>query len=245
MTLKTTKRSTSTTKKPAKPAKPVTPKKPAKPAKPASVKKPVPKQRPASAPQKPTIMVSSAVRGQEELLKQIYASLTNLGYEVWMSYMGTLPTNAKESSLDNCLRAVENCDFFLGIITPIYGTTKGKDGKISATHEEIRKAIELDKPRWFIVDEHVKFVREILKKIYIFKKIKTKKTRKFRLERSKIILDTKLFNIKSIDLYEEVLQYSRTPSGQTEVKWVQPYSKNEEALLYVTSQFKEILKTGK
>ena len=186
-----------------------------------------------------TIMVSSSVYGQEDLLNQIYASLTNLGYEVWMSHKGTIPINAQESSLDNCLRAVQNCDFFLGIITPIYGTTKGKDGQISATHEEMRKAIELDKPRWFLVDEHVKFVRELFKKIHILKKTtKARKTRKYRLERSKIILDTKLFNLKSIDLYEEVLQCNRTTSGQTEVKWVQPYSRVEEALLYVTSQFK-------
>ena len=91
---------------------------------------------------------------------------------------------------------------------------------------------ELDK----INDE----IRELLKKIHILKKTKARKTRKYRLDRSKIILDTKLFSMKSIDLYEEVLQCSRNPSGLTEVKWVQPYSKVEEALLYVTSQFKAL-----
>ena len=135
------------------------------------------------AKRRPIVMVSSSVYGQEELLERIYSLLTALGYEVWMSHKGTIPTNSDESSLDSCLKAVENCDIFLGLITTNYGTTNygttkdgttkdettkdetTKDGKISATHSEFKRAIELNKRRWFLIHDRVVFARQILRKL--------------------------------------------------------------------------------
>ena len=70
---------------------------------------------------RPIVMVSSSVYGQEELLDRIYVLLTSLGYEVWMSHRGSVPTNSNETTLESCLKAVENCDSFLGVITTDYG----------------------------------------------------------------------------------------------------------------------------
>ena len=180
-----------------------------------------------------TIMVSSSVYGQEELLRRIFDLLTQFGYDVWMSYMGTIPTHANENSLDSCLRAVDNCDLFLGIVTPYYGTTKGTDGEISATHEEMRKAIKLKKPRWFLVDDRVIFARQLLNKISL------KTSPKQKLRRSELQLDLKgQFDIQSIDLYEEVTEKHVDNARLTKVKWVQPYIAPEDATRFVSAQFR-------
>ena len=107
-----------------------------------------------------TIMVSSTVYGIEELLDRIYTLLTPQ-YEVWMSHKGTMPIFSKRSAFENCIKGVEHCDLFLGIITPYYGS--GKDGdNISICHQELRKALKLNKPRWLLAHDHVVFARSLL-----------------------------------------------------------------------------------
>ena len=67
-------------------------------------------------------MVGSTVYGFENELYQIVALLQTLGYEVLNSHVGTIKVNPKLSNLENCLNAVDECDLFLGIIRPYYGT---------------------------------------------------------------------------------------------------------------------------
>ena len=76
------------------------------------------------------IMVSSSVYGIEELLERIYAILTTIGYEVWMSHKGTLPIYSNKSAFENCLYAVEKCDLFLSIISPQYGSGKNIEDEV-------------------------------------------------------------------------------------------------------------------
>jgi len=108
-----------------------------------------------------TVMVSSTVYGIEELLERIYTLLTAFGYEVWMSHKGTVPVFSNRSALENCLVATKKCDLFLGLITPQYGSGKEEEG-LSFTHQELLKAIELNKPRWLLAHDHVVFSRSLL-----------------------------------------------------------------------------------
>ncbi len=108
-----------------------------------------------------TVMVSSTVYGIEELLERIYTLLTAFGYEVWMSHKGTMPVCSNQSNFVNCIQAVEKCDLFLGLITPHYGSGKNDDG-LSISHQELRKAIELNKPRWLLAHNNVVFARLLL-----------------------------------------------------------------------------------
>ncbi len=50
----------------------------------------------------------------------------------------------------------------IGIILPRYGTGKEAAGGQSITHREALRAIELNKPRWFLVHEHVAIARQLL-----------------------------------------------------------------------------------
>lgn len=179
------------------------------------------------AKRRPIVMVSSSVYGQEELLERIYSLLTALGYEVWMSHKGTIPTNSDESSLESCLKAVENCDMFLGLITTNYGTTK--DGEISATHSEFKRAIELNKRRWFLIHDRVVFARQILRKLG-----HNNQATRHKLDLK--ILAPYISDLRVFDMYEDALD-KHEEEGRITVRWVQEYDRDNDALLFAASQF--------
>ena len=180
------------------------------------------------AHQKLRIMVSSAVYGYQEFLDRIYDLLVALGYEVWMSHKGTIPVISDCDTLENCMHGVENCDLFLGIITGQYGKTI-RDG-LSATHIEFQKAIELNKPRWFIVDDRVIFARRFLNGLYKDNDFKA------RIKRNEIFFkgDASFSDLRLIDMYE--LARERKTEGD-DVKWVQEYRDDNSALLFAMAQF--------
>lgn len=174
------------------------------------------------------IMVSSAVYGYQEFLDRIYDLLVALGYEVWMSHKGTIPVFSDNDTLENCMHGVENCDLFLGIITGQYGKTI-RNG-LSATHLEFKKAIELNKPRWFIVDDRVIFARRFLNGLHKDVDCKTK------IRRDEVYLkgDASFSDLRLIDMYE--LARERKPESD-DVKWVQEYRDDNSALLFTMAQF--------
>ena len=173
-----------------------------------------------------TVMVSSSVYGQEELLDRIYGILSNFGFEVWMSHKGTVPTNSNENTLESCLRAVQNCDFFLGIISPHYGSSINNG--LSITHLEFQEAIRLKKPRWFLVHDRVVFARQLLRYLgYENSEQRSALT----LKKNSIFTDLKL-----IDMYEEANEMVKIENN-TFVKWVQSYDRDEDAIRFATAQF--------
>ena len=80
------------------------------------------------------ILVSSAVIGHEDLLEIIYSTLERFGYEVLMSHKGTLPIDPDISAMMSCLKEVEQCDVFLGVILPRYGSGEEEGSPYSITH---------------------------------------------------------------------------------------------------------------
>lgn len=179
------------------------------------------------AQKKPIILVSSTVYGIEELLDRIYSLLTTFGYEVWMSHKGTISVRSNKSNFDNCIRAVENCDLFLGIITPQYGSGLDGDG-LSICHKEIRKAIELNKPRWLLAHDHLVFARNLLR--HLGYDDKTKRDQ-LTLKKNQILSD-----LRVIDMYEEAIVHQK-PLDDRRGNWVQAFQTDEDALLFATAQF--------
>lgn len=118
--------------------------------------------KPVDTPKdKVKIMVGSTVYGFEDQLSSIVAQLNTMGFEVLNSHHGSIKVNPKLSNLDNCLNAVKECDLFLGIIRPYCGT--GNIGEKNITFEEIKEAIRLEKPYWFLVHRDVVFARTLFK----------------------------------------------------------------------------------
>ena len=174
-----------------------------------------------------TIMVSSAVYGIEELLDRIYTLLTAFGYEVWMSHKGTVPVFSNRSAFENCIAATENCDLFLGLITPHYGSGRDGDG-LSITHQELKRAIALNKPRWLLVHDHVVFARQLLN--HIGHRGESGR-RKLPLAKNRIMDD-----LRVIDMYEEAI-LSEKPLKERKGNWVQVFRSDDDAALFATAQF--------
>lgn len=181
----------------------------------------------ASRGDRPRIMISSTVYGVEELLERIYAVLTGFGYEVWSSHMGTMPTISQVSAFENCIKAVEACDLFLGLITPRYGSGVAK-GEISITHQELVAAIELNKPRWLLAHHNVVFARSLLRQLGH----DTAQTRaELEFAASDVIDD-----LRVVDMYEAAIRNEIAFRDRTG-NWVQKFVSDEDALRYATAQF--------
>lgn len=185
------------------------------------------------AQRRPIVMVSSTVYGIEDFLDMTHILLNGMGYEVWMSHKGTMPVDPKLSNFDNCVRCVRDCDLFLGIITPQYGSGVGKKpGDISITHREIREAISQKKPRWILAHDHVVFARAFLNRLQLNGKS----------ARSRLTLESNmvLSDLRCIELYEEVAQVT-TPLPNRVGNWAQTFRSSDDARLFVLAQFDRYL----
>lgn len=182
-------------------------------------------------PKKLTVMVSSTVFGVEEVLETAYDLLTNFGYEVWMSHKGTLPVFSNRTAFENCLEGVRNCDIFLGIIGTSYGTgiDKGDAKPLSIVHHELRRAIELNKPRWLLAHENVITARTLLMKLG---HVGPEARAKLKLKRSDVLGDLRL-----IDMYEEAT-LDRLPLAERKGNWVQKFYDRKDASPYIINQFR-------
>lgn len=183
------------------------------------------------------IMISSTVYGIEELLERIYTLLTAFGFEVWMSHKGTMPVSSNKSAIENCLKGVEDCDLFLGVITPYYGSS-GKDiNDLSFTHQEMIKAIELKKPRWLLAHDHVVFARQFLRDLGY-------KNNKERGTLNLIKKATSISDLRVIDMYEDAI-LNEIDLIERQGNWVQKYQSDEDAQLFAVAQFSRYIEVEK
>lgn len=144
-------------------------------------------------PPKIKIMVSSTVYGFEHELTQLCATLNGYGYHVLSNHYGTVYVPPGVSPTDACLNAVEECDFFFGIVRPRYGS--------GITHQEFTRAIDLNKPRAFLAHYSVPFARQLLSQ-FMYSDEKTRiKNPAFAFKKTSI-----LESIGVIDMYNEAIQ---------------------------------------
>jgi len=181
-----------------------------------------------------SILVSSAVYGYEDLLESIYALLDGFGYEVVMSHKGTVPIDASQSAMDSCLEAVDRCDLFLGLILPRYGSGKETPGAMSITHREALRAIELNKPRWFLVHEHVAIARQLLEPMRD-RSVKPA----FALQPGIPFKPTAILSdLRVLELFEAAMRHDIANVADRHGNWVQPFGPEDDARLFVTAQFR-------
>lgn len=175
------------------------------------------------------IMVASTVYGFEDQLTSICATLSTLEYAVINSHIGTVRVNPGNSNLDNCLEAVRQCDAFIGIIRPYYGTGNIEERNIA--FEEMKLAIELNKPYWFLVHRDVVFTRQLRKHLY-YLDAEGNKHADVKIQKSTI------FDERTLDIYSHVLDEGKSIASRTG-NWAQEFYRLDEALTYVTSQFED------
>lgn len=136
------------------------------------------------------IMVSTTVYHFKTELEQLCATLNGHGYHVLNNSLGTIYPVPGKSPEESCLLAVEECDFFFGIILPFYGS--------GITHTEIQKAIAINKPRGFLVHHDVVFSRQLLQQ-FMFDTYGVRTG--FTLARKTSVFD----DLRVIDMYNEAI----------------------------------------
>ncbi len=181
-----------------------------------------------------TIMVSSTVYGYEEMLNQVYGTLTSYGYRVWMSHTGTVPVDPGKSNFQNCIQAVDDCNAFLGIITGRYGSGLEGSGR-SITHIEMLRAIETGKPAWFLVNHDVSVARQVLKQ-FRFTNHRPPRKKKIVFKPTAVI-----DSLKILDMYEAAMRLD-LPLEQRVGNWVQEYFNTHDILRFLEAQFSDLRK---
>lgn len=167
------------------------------------------------AREKIKIMVSSTVYGNENILDQIAVILRQkYGYDVIMSKEGSVyvPVDCTENKEKACLRAVYDCDMFLGIIFPRYGS--------GITHKEFLEAKRLNRPRIFLAHERIELLRKLFHP-YLFDEDKQRTD--FEIKENSV-----LDSIKVVDMFYDVSN-----------NWIQPFSYEGELLFFIEQQFKD------
>ena len=183
------------------------------------------------------IMVGSTVYGFEDQLSQIVAQLQLLGYTVLNSHNGSIKVNPKLSNLDNCLKAVEECDLFLGIIRPYYGT--GNIGEKNITFEEIKKAIALKKPYWFLVHRDVTFGRLLLGKLRLkMENVLLEKNDDLYKKLDVGVAKNSFFDERTIEIYNYVIE-NHIPVTLRNGNWAQEFYRLDEMMTYINTQFSD------
>lgn len=175
------------------------------------------------------VMVASTIFGYEDQLEQICATLQGYKYEVWNSHMKTIPVHPGLSNTENCLRAVESCDVFFGIIRPRYGAVPG--GELSITHQEMLCAIELKRPRWFIVHRDISIARQLLKQYMYLENGDPNST--FSYRRTEVLDDIQLINLYNATILNDVAPEDRVGH------WVDEFFRVGDILNVIKTQFSD------
>lgn len=173
------------------------------------------------------IMIASSVYNYEDQISEICGILEQMGYHPISSHYKTMPTDPSKSNLENCLIAAQKCDAFLGIIRPFYGS--GIIGETSITHEEMKTAIALKKPRWFIAHRDIRVARELLKQ-YRYLPDRS-------LNPDFVYQPTKLLDdIRVIDMYNDTILNDINPAERIG-HWTEEYFTIQDIKKVIQTQF--------
>lgn len=181
-----------------------------------------------------SIMVSSTVYDIRPLLKQAFGMLTSYGYDVIMSDRLTVPIDPRKHNFDSCIRAVEECDLFFGIITPSYGTGVSKKENRSITHMELVRSIELEKPRFMLCHQAVVSSRVLLNTLSF-----GGQPLKGAGGRANLTLASKsvLRDLRTIDMLEAALREDIEEVDDRTNHWVAEYESEEDVRSFIATNF--------
>lgn len=176
------------------------------------------------------IMVSSSVYGYESEIQQICSVIntynnSKYAYKVLNSHIGSISPIPGLSNSESCLRAVEDCDYFFGIILPRYGS--------GITHKEFDKAIELDKPRGYLSHYTVRIARDLLAQYMYLDIRKRERNPNFTFKPTPVLQDARI-----IDMYNEAIRDGKPIENR---KWAQEFGHNSgDALVFIEALFGNI-----
>jgi hypothetical protein len=181
-----------------------------------------------------SIMVSSTVYDIRPLLKQAFGMLRGYGYDVMMSDRLTVAVDPRGHNFESCIRAVDECDLFFGIITPFYGTGVSKKENRSITHMELMRSIEIEKPRFMLCHQAVVSSRVLLNTLaFDDRPLKGAKGR----EGLTLVSKSVLKDLRTIDMLEAALREDIENVDERTNHWVAEYENEEDIRNYIATNF--------
>ena len=173
------------------------------------------------------IMIASSVYNYEDQINEICGILEQMDYHPVSSHYKTMPTDPSKSNLENCLIAAQKCDAFFGSIRPFYGS--GIIGETSITHDEMKTAIALKKPRWFIAHRDIRVARELFKQ---YRYLPNKD-----LNPAFVYQPTKLLDdVRVIDMYNDTILNDINPEERIG-HWTEEYFTIQDIKKVIQTQF--------
>lgn len=176
------------------------------------------------------IMIASSVFGFEDQVERICGLFEQMGYQPINSHYKTMPVDPSKSNLENCLISVENCDIFFGVLRPFYGS--GIIGDTSITHQEMKKAIELKKPRWFVAHRDIRVARVLLKQYRYLPDGNLNPN--FNYSSNKLMDD-----IRVVDMYNDIILNDINPEERIG-HWTDEYFNIKDIEKVIETQFSKI-----
>lgn len=180
------------------------------------------------------VFVASTVYNFQSDLDRIYNLLDAYGYDVMMSHKGTIPLDSSVANSQICIDGVNECDIFLGLIRPNYGSGVLEAGGLSITHMEFQAAMKRDIPRFVLVDYRVVFTRSLFKDSFFIEDSTKKKINFDRVSFENLdVMDT-----RCVRMYNEAIKDKEKPAAKRTGNWVQEYYDFDAIKMHLDSQFK-------
>jgi len=190
------------------------------------------------------LMLASTVYGFEDQLSKIISDLEQQNFKILNSYYGSIQVNPKLSNLENCTQSVVDTDLFIGIVRPYYGTGNIRDRDAvnvedkNITFEEIREAIDLEKPRWFYVHRDVDFCSKILEHIEV--NVTYEEKQGVKIINKNLLKPNAYIDPRTIDLYNFVIKDHETNISLRNGNWAQEFFIMSEAQSYFQTQLSDL-----
>ncbi len=191
----------------------------------------------------PKLMLASTVYGFEDQLSKIISDLEAKHYSILNSFYGSIKVDPNLSNLANCIQSVHDTDLFVGLVRPFYGTGNIRDKEAkkpedkNITFEEIRKAIELEKPRWFYVHRDVDFGCKIFD--YIEVNVTEDEKKSGNIENKNVLKSNAFLDMSTIDLYNFVIKDEQRNVALRNGNWAQDFYVMAEAKRYIQTQLQD------
>lgn len=189
------------------------------------------------------LMLASTVYGFEDQLSKIISDLEIDHYTILNSFYGSIKVDPNLSNLANCIESVHETDLFIGLVRPFYGTGNIRDKEAkkpedkNITFEEIRKAIELEKPRWFFVHRDVDFGSKILD--YIEVNVTEEEKKSGKIVNKNVLNPNAFVDMSTMDLYNFVIKDEQRNVALRNGNWAQEFFVMAEAKRYIQTQLQD------
>lgn len=197
---------------------------------------------------KPTVFVSSTIYDFADLRSALKYWLEEMGFGVRMSEFNDFVKDSSENSYDACLKAIEECDYYILLIGSRVGGLFSKEPKISITEKEYQIANQLAnegklKKMFVFVRKDIWTIKEDRKALAKFLTDEYVNDKEIQVEEivnhsSKFINDAEfIINfINEVGKVDEMIQAVKSDQTRPKYNWINTFSTFEDIVTVLKAE---------